>query len=115
MASMLDMDRQMVKMEVRTKCMMKSLMIISMVAFPTVASAQYHSLSGGPVTDIPAYSWENPGWSQGSTAFNASPHQLPTATTPTMVQSFAPDSRGTAAGGGFIPPSRLNNDFGNMD
>jgi len=115
MASMLDMDRQMVKMEVRTKCMMKSLMIISMVAFPTVASAQYHSLSGGPVTDIPAFSWENPGWSQGSTAFNASPHQLPTATTPTMVQSFAPDSRGGSVGGGSIPPSRLNNDFGNMD
>ena len=115
MASMLDMDRQMVKMEVRTKCMMKSLMIISMVAFPTVASAQYHSLSGGPVTDIPVYSWENPGWSQGSTAFNASPHQLPTASSPTMVQSFAPDSRGGSVGGGSIPASRLNNDFGNMD
>ena len=95
--------------------MMKYLMIISMVAFPTVASAQYHSLSGGPVTDIPVYSWENPGWSQGSTEFNASPHQLPTASTPSMVQSFAPDSRGGSVGGGSIPPSRLNNDFGNMD
>jgi len=95
--------------------MMKYLTIISMVVFPTVASAQYHSLSGGPVTDIPAYSWENPGWSQGSTAFNASPHQLPTASAPTMVQSFAPDSRGGSVGGGSIPPSRLNNDFGNMD
>jgi len=95
--------------------MMKYLTIISMVAFPTVASAQYHSLSGGPVTDIPTYSWENPGWNQGSTEFNASQHQLPTATTPAIVPSFAPDNRGTAAAGGFIPPSRLNNDFGNMD
>lgn len=80
-----------------------------------IVLAQFHSLSGGPVTDIPAYSWENPGWSQGSTAFNASPHQLPTATTAPMVQSFAPDSRGGSVGGGSIPPSRLNNDFGNMD
>lgn len=95
--------------------MMKYLTIISMVVFPTVASAQYHSLSGGPVTDIPAYSWENPGWNQGSTAFNASPHQLPTASTPTMAQSFTPDIRGGVAGGGSIPASRLNNDFGNMD
>lgn len=94
---------------------MKYLMIISMVAFPTVASAQYHSLSGEPVHDIPAFSWENPGWSQGSTAFNASPHQLPTATTAPMAQSYAPDSRGGSVGGGSIPPSRLNNDFGNMD
>jgi hypothetical protein len=95
--------------------MMKYLMTTLMVVFPTVTSAQYHSLSGGPVTDIPAFSWENPRWSEGSTAFNASPHQLPTASAPTMVPSFAPDSRGTAAAGGFIPPSRLNNDFGNMD
>jgi len=95
--------------------MMKYLTIISMVAFPTVANAQYHSLSGGPVTDIPAFSWENPGWSEGSTAFNASPHQLPTVLTPTMAQSFTPDVRGGVAGGGSIPPSRLQNDFGNMD
>ena len=93
--------------------MMKYLMIISMVAFPTVASAQYHSLSGGPVTDIPAFSWQNPGWSEGSTAFNASHHQLPTATTPTMAPSYSP-----GGGGGASSPSgafHMNNDFGNMD
>ena len=95
--------------------MMKYLTIISMVAFPTVASAQYHSLSGPPVTDIPAFSWENPGWSQGSTEFNASHHQLPTASATPMAQSYAPDSRGGSVGGGSIAPSRLQNDFGNMD
>ena len=94
--------------------MMKSLMIISMVAFPTAVNAQYHSLSGEPVHDIPAFSWQNPGWSEGSTAFNASHHQLPTASTPTMAPSYAPDSRGGGGGGGISVP-RLNNDFGNMD
>jgi hypothetical protein len=54
--------------------MMKSLMIISMVVFPTVASAAnsfaqpYHSLSGGPPSSTPAYSWSNPGWSEGATS-----------------------------------------------
>ena len=95
--------------------MMKYLILILMAAYPTVASAQYHSLSGGPVTDIPAFSWENPGWSEGSTSFNASHHQLPTASTQPMAQSYAPDSRGGSVGGGSIPASRLNNDFGNMD
>ena len=95
--------------------MMKYLISILMVVFPTVASAQYHSLSGEPIKDIPAYSWENPGWSEGSTSFNASQHQLPTASVPTMAQSFTPDVRGGDAGGGSIPPSRLQNDFGNMD
>ena len=95
--------------------MMKYLILTLMVVFPTVVNAQYHSLSGGPVTDIPAYSWENPGWSEGSTEFNASHHQLPTASTPSMSQSYAPDSRGGSVGGGSIAPSRLNNDFGNMD
>jgi len=85
-----------------------------MVVFPTVASAQYHSLSGEPVHDIPAFSWEKPGWSEGSTAFNASHHQLPVASTPTMAPSYAPDSRGGGGGGGISVP-RLNNDFGNMD
>ena len=94
---------------------MKYLILISMVVFPTVANAQYHSLSGEPVHDIPAFSWVNPGWSEGSTAFNASHHQLPTASTAPMAQSYAPDSRGGSVGGGSIPPSRLNNDFGNMD
>lgn len=94
---------------------MKYLILILTVVFPTEASAQYHSLSGGPVTDIPAYSWENPGWSQGSTAFNASQHQLPTASSTPMAQSYAPDSRGGSVGGGSIPASRLQNDFGNMD
>jgi len=84
MAFMLDMDRQMVKMEVRTKCMMKSLMMLSMVVFPTVANAQvsdgvviYHSLtpdSGsqvGPTPPVPAFSWDNPTWSQGGIGMNA--------------------------------------------
>jgi hypothetical protein len=77
--------------------------------------AQFHSLSGEPVHDIPAFSWENPGWSEGSTAFNASPHELPVASTPSFSPSFTPESRGGSVGGGSIPPSRLNNDFGNMD
>ena len=92
----------MVKMEVWTKCMMKSLTIISMVVFPTVASAQYHSLSGPPVTDIPAFSWEKPGWSEGSTSYTASRHQFPT-------------SSSSSGGGSSVPASRLQNDFGNMD
>ena len=82
--------------------MMKYLMMLSMVVFPTVASAQYHSLSGPPVTDIPAFSWENPGWNQGSTEFNASRHQFPT-------------SSSSSGGGSSVPASRLQNDFGNMD
>lgn len=53
--------------------MMKFLMIFSMVVFPTVANAAnsfaqpYHSLSGGPPTSTPAYSWNNPGFSEGAT------------------------------------------------
>ena len=81
---------------------MKYLMMLSMVVFPTVANAQYHSLSGGPVTDIPAYSWENPGWSEGSTSYTASRHQFPT-------------SSSSSGGGSSVPASRLQNDFGNMD
>ena len=97
-------------------CMMKYLMMLSMVVFPTVTNAQYHSLSGGPVTDIPAFSWQNPGWSEGSTAFNASHHQLPMASTPTMGQSYNGSSAGSSAmGGSSTPASQLNNDFGNMD
>jgi hypothetical protein len=65
--------------------------------------AQYHSLSGPPVTDIPAYSWQNPGWSEGSTSYTASRHQFPTS------------SSSSSGGGSSVPASRLNNDFGNMD
>ena len=83
--------------------MMKYLTIISMVVFPTVASAQYHSLSGPPVTDIPAFSWEKPGWSEGSTSYTASRHQFPTS------------SSSSSGGGSSVPASRLQNDFGNMD
>lgn len=83
MAYILDMDRQMVKMEVWTKCMMKYLILILMVVFPTVADAQvsdgaviYHSLTpdGGSLVGnpapAPAYSWQNPTWSQGSIGMN---------------------------------------------
>jgi hypothetical protein len=83
--------------------MMKYLILISMVVFPTVANAQYHSLSGEPVHKIPAFSWENPGWSEGSTSSNATHHNFPNAST------------SSSGGGGSVPPSRLNNDFGNMD
>jgi len=82
---------------------MKYLILISMVVFPTVANAQYHSLSGEPVHKIPAFSWENPGWSEGSTSSNATHHNFPNAST------------SSSGGGGSVPPSRLNNDFGNMD
>jgi len=82
---------------------MKYLILISMVVFPTVANAQYHSLSGEPVHNIPAFSWENPGWSEGSTSSNATHHNFPNAST------------SSSGGGGSVPPSRLNNDFGNMD
>ena len=82
---------------------MKYLILISMVVFPTVANAQYHSLSGEPVHNIPAFSWENPGWSEGSTSSNATHHNFPNAST------------SSSSGGGSVPPSRLNNDFGNMD
>jgi hypothetical protein len=85
--------------------MMKYLILISMVVFPTVANAQYHSLSGEPVHDIPAFSWENPGWSEGSTSFNASHHNFP----------VSGSTSAGSGGGGSVPPSRLNNDFGNMD
>jgi hypothetical protein len=79
--------------------------------------AQFHSLSGEPVHKIPAFSWENPGWSEGSTAFNVSPHHSPTSSTPTMAPSYNGSSSGSSAmgGGGSAPASRLNNDFGNMD
>jgi hypothetical protein len=63
--------------------MMKYLTIISMVAFPTVANAQvsdgaviYHSLTpdGGSLvgdpTPAPAFSWQNPTWSQGGISMN---------------------------------------------
>jgi len=93
---------------------MKYLILISMVVFPTVANAQYHSLSGEPVHKIPAFSWENPGWSEGSTAFNVSPHHLPTASAPSFAPSYSPGNSG-GGGGGSVPSSRLNNDFGNMD
>ena len=77
--------------------------------------AQYHSLSGEPVHNIPQFSWINPGWSEGRTDFNASHHTAPQAS----VQSFNPAynvSSGVAtSGGGSVPLSRLNNDFGNMD
>jgi hypothetical protein len=73
--------------------MMKTLIIL----------AQFHSLSGEPVHNIPAFSWENPGWSEGSTSYNASHHQFPTS------------SSSSGTGGGSVPASRLNNDFGNMD
>jgi len=84
--------------------MMKTLIIL----------AQFHSLSGEPVHKIPAFSWENPGWSEGSTAFNASPHHLPTAGSNTFNPSYS-GSSSMGSGGGSVPPSRLNNDFGNMD
>jgi len=84
--------------------MMKYLILILMVACPTVVNAQYHSLSGEPVHNIPAYSWENPGWSEGSTSSNASHHNFPNN-----------GSVSSGSGGGSVPPSRLNNDFGNMD
>jgi hypothetical protein len=84
MAFILDMDKQMVKMEVRTKCMMKYLMMLSMVVFPTAVNAQvsdgaviYHSLtpdSGpqiGPTPPVPAFSWQRPTWSQGGIGMNA--------------------------------------------
>jgi hypothetical protein len=67
--------------------------------------AQFHSLSGEPVHEIPAFSWENPGWSEGSTSFNASNHNFP------VSSSMSAGS----GGGGSVPVSRLNNDFGNMD
>jgi len=83
MAFILDMDKQMVKMEVRTKCMMKYLMMLSMVVFPTVTNAQvsdgaviYHSLTpdAGPLignpAPAPAYSWVRPTWSQGGIGMN---------------------------------------------
>ena len=75
--------------------------------------AQFHSLSGEPVHNIPAFSWENPGWSEGRTDFNVSHHVAPTTSSPSMNPSY---STGTTTGtGGSVPPSRLNNDFGNMD
>ena len=82
-----------------------------------IVLAQFHSLSGEPVHNIPAFSWQNPGWSEGSTAFNASQHELPTSSTPTMTPSYNGSSVGSSAmgGGGSAPISRLNNDFGNMD
>ena len=93
--------------------MMKYLILTLVGVFPTVANAQYHSLSGGPVTDIPAYSWENPGWSEGRTDFNASHHQTPTASSPSFAPSYG--SNTYSAGGGSAPLSHLQNDFGNMD
>ena len=63
--------------------MMKYLMIISMVVFPTVANTQvsdgaviYHSLTPdagpqiGPTPPVPKFSWDNPTWSQGSIGMN---------------------------------------------
>ena len=63
--------------------MMKYLMMLSMVVFPTVANAQvsdgavtYHSLTpdgGSLVGDpapVPAFSWQNPTWSQGGISMN---------------------------------------------
>ena len=82
---------------------MKYLILILMVVFPTVANAQYHSLSGEPVHNIPAFSWENPGWSEGSTSSNATHHNFPNA------------NASSSGGGGSVSSSRLNNDFGNMD
>jgi hypothetical protein len=72
--------------------MMKTLIIL----------AQFHSLSGEPVHNIPAFSWENPGWSEGSTSSNATHHNFP-------------NSGSVSSGSGSVPASRLNNDFGNMD
>ena len=64
--------------------MMKYLMMLSMVVFPTVANAQvsdgavtYHSLTpdGGSLVGnpppAPAFSWDRPTWSQGSIGMNA--------------------------------------------
>jgi hypothetical protein len=63
--------------------MMKYLTMLSMVVFPTVANAQvsdgaviYHSLTpdgGSLVGDpapVPAFSWQNPTWSQGGIGMN---------------------------------------------
>ena len=62
---------------------MKYLILISMVVFPTVVNAQvsdgaviYHSLTpdgGSLVGDpapVPAFSWQNPTWSQGGISMN---------------------------------------------
>lgn len=78
-----------------------------------IIMAQYHSLSGEPVHKIPAFSWENPGWSEGRTDFNVSHHVSPSTSTPSFNPSY---STGASSGtGGSVPPSHLNNDFGNMD
>lgn len=95
--------------------MMKFLILTSMVVFPTVANAQYHSLSGEPVHNIPAFSWVNPGWSEGRTDFNASHHVAPTSPSSNFNPAYNVSSGVTTSGGGSVPPSRLNNDFGNMD
>ena len=63
--------------------MMKYLILILMVAYPTVANAQvsdgaviYHSLTpdSGPLIGTPApvpkFSWQNPTWSQGGISMN---------------------------------------------
>jgi len=64
-----------------------------------VVLAQFHSLSGPPHR-IPAYSWEDPEFNTGANpGFNASHHSTPSS----------------GSGGGSVPASRLNNDFGNMD
>ena len=79
-----------------------------------IVLAQFHSLSGEPVHNIPAFSWQNPGWSEGRTDFNVSSH-VPVNGGST---SFAPSYSGSSSmssGGGSVPASRLNNDFGNMD
>jgi len=55
--------------------MTKFLILILMVAFPTLANTQEsHSLSESNNTDIPDYSWERPNWSEGTTkGFNPGP------------------------------------------
>ena len=76
--------------------------------------AQYHSLSGEPVHNIPAFSWENPGWSEGRTDFNVSHHVPVTGGSTTFNPSYS-GSSSMGSGGGSVPTSKLNNDFGNMD
>jgi len=76
--------------------------------------AQYHSLSGEPVHNIPAFSWDRPGWSEGRTDFNASHHVAPSGGSTNFNPSYS-GSSSMGSGGGSAPVSRLNNDFGNMD
>ena len=79
-----------------------------------IVLAQFHSLSGEPVHNIPAFSWQNPGWSEGRTDFNVSSHVPVNAGSTSFNPSYC-GSSSMGSGGGSVPPSRLNNDFGNID